>query len=55
MALPIACTPVLRGKTANDFITRIRREETDRKPLVPTPDLESVCQAIIADASKKKK
>ncbi|MEN6615328.1 MAG: hypothetical protein ABFD12_02125 [Syntrophorhabdus sp.] len=55
MALPIACTPVLRGKIAKQFLEQIKAQENDRKPLVPTPNLDAVREAILADARTKKK
>jgi len=55
MALPVGCTPVLRWKEATEFLNKIRREETDMKPLVPTPKLRSVLKKILSDAKARKK
>jgi hypothetical protein len=55
MALPIGCTPTLKGKEATEFVKKIRREETDMKPLVPTPKLRSVRKKILSDAKTRKK
>jgi hypothetical protein len=54
MALPIACTPALKGKAAEDFLKRIKKEEKDRRTLVDTPRLESVRKNVLADAESKK-
>ncbi|HVN95191.1 MAG TPA: hypothetical protein VMT62_02070 [Syntrophorhabdaceae bacterium] len=55
MALPIGCTPILKGKEATDFVQRIKKEQTDVRPLVPTPKLESIRRLILKDARNGEK
>jgi hypothetical protein len=55
MAIPITPTPILEGKEASDFLTRLMTEENDKKSLVPTPKLKSVKEKILADAERRKK
>jgi hypothetical protein len=55
MALPIGCTPALKGKEATDFLKKIKSEETDLRSLVPTPKLESVRKTILANAKNGEK
>jgi len=54
MALPIGCTPVLKGKEAAELLERLKKEESERRQLVSTPKLGSVRKALLADARKKK-
>jgi hypothetical protein len=55
MAMPIAPTPILEGREASDFLTRLMTEENDKKPMVPTPKLKEVKEKILADAERRKK
>ncbi len=52
MAKPIGNTPVLTGKEAAKFITRIQEEAKTKVGPVPTPKLEAAC-ALIKQYSKK--
>jgi hypothetical protein len=55
MALPIAATPILRGKEANDFLQRIEKDM--QKPLhyTPTPKLGQAKDLIKHHATRGKK
>lgn len=55
MAIPIAPTPVLEGQDAADFLKRIARERTEKRPLTQTPKLESMRDRILANARSGKK
>jgi hypothetical protein len=54
MALPIAPTPVLRGKEAADFVRWIHANENKKVGLVPTPKLEQAIKLLRENASIKK-
>jgi len=46
MALPIGATPVLTGKEAAKFITRIQEEAKNKVGLIPTPKLEEARKLV---------
>lgn len=54
MALPIAPTPVLEGEEATEFLLKLMKEENRKRPLIPTPNLDAVREAILADAKRRK-
>jgi hypothetical protein len=55
MALPIAPTPILRGKEAVDFFRRIEEGLKKPIPLTPTPKLEKAKKLIKEYADRRKK
>ncbi len=50
MAKPIAPTPVLRGKAAADFQSKINSKRKVVKKPLPTPRAKAVIDNILADA-----
>ncbi|KKM50613.1 hypothetical protein LCGC14_1556000 [marine sediment metagenome] len=46
MSLPIAPTPILKGKEANDFLRNLLKNEKKPAYLVPTPKLERALNLI---------
>lgn len=50
MALPIAATPVLKGKTAVRFLSKIEETAKITKKPVPTPRARMALDKILADA-----
>ncbi|AII58752.1 hypothetical protein X792_05140 [Dehalococcoides mccartyi CG1] len=54
MALPISPTPVLRGKEAASFLTRMHENENKPVSIIPTPKLDQVAKLVKEYASSKK-
>ncbi len=54
MALPIAPTPVLKGKEAADFLAKVERDLKNPVGYVPTPRLAKAREIIKRNASKTK-
>jgi hypothetical protein len=50
MALPIAATPVLKGKEAVRFLSEIEEKAKVTKKPVPTPRARMALDKILADA-----
>jgi hypothetical protein len=55
MALPIAPTPILRGKDARDFEKKIKSDLQKPTALVPTPKLDAARALIQQYANGAKK
>jgi hypothetical protein len=53
MAKPIAATPVLTGREANEFIIRMHKEASNKVGLSPTLKLENANKLIEQYSSKK--
>jgi hypothetical protein len=50
MALPIAATPVLKGKVAEIFLSKIEEKAKVTKKPVPTPRAKMALNKILVDA-----
>ncbi len=50
MALPIAATPVLKGKEAVKFLSNVEAKAKVTKKPVPTPRAKMALNKILADA-----
>lgn len=50
MALPIAATPVLKGKAAAKFLSKVEANEKVTKKPVPTPRAKMALNKILANA-----
>jgi hypothetical protein len=48
MALPIGQTPVLKGKEAKRFCEKLKREESQKVGLVPTPNLKDDLDRLLS-------
>ena len=55
MALPVAATPILKGKEASNFLRKI--ESDLKKPLkfIPTPKLDQAKKLVKQYVAKRKK
>jgi hypothetical protein len=54
MALPIAPTPVLRGKDANEFEKKLRKGLKNPTTLISTPKLQEARKLAIQYANRNK-
>lgn len=55
MALPIAATPVLKGKDAADFLRTIANDLKSPAKMIPTPKLGHARELISKYAASRKK
>jgi hypothetical protein len=55
MALPIAATPVLKGKAAADFLRTIEDDLKTPAKMIPTPKLGQARELIKKYAASRKK
>jgi hypothetical protein len=55
MALPIGSTPVLRGKEAVEFLTKLHKDAREPANLTPTPKLEEAHRLIEKHAKHQQK
>ncbi len=55
MALPVAATPILKGKDASDFLHRIERDLQKPLKYTPTPKLKHAKELVKKYAAKGKK
>ena len=53
MALPIAPTPILRGKAAKQFLKIVKEQENCYKGYVSTPEQEKIIAKKARDLQKK--
>lgn len=54
MALPVAATPTLVEEEALAFLRKVFSPTSRKVDLVPTPDIESIREKILRDATRKK-
>ena len=55
LALPIVATPILRGREARQFETRLQQDLKKPSKLIATPKLEDARSAVKAYAEERKK
>jgi hypothetical protein len=53
MALPIAPTPVLRGKEANRFLAEVKKNEKIPAKMSPAPNFQEIKKIAIEKWGKK--
>lgn len=53
MALPIRATPILRGKEAAKFLTKVHNNSNKPLPLTPTPKLKKAEELVDRYAKDK--
>lgn len=53
MAMPIAPTPVLSGKDAQDFLAKVEKDQAKPLHAKPTPKIEDARKVALAKWAKK--